>query len=99
MAKPRSRDRVIGNIYLAPADLLDRVYAYSTSKRLRHQLTAQAVAQHRYIFCNRLAYQRKSWLDPLVGVRFNHEFNDRWSVVLRGDVGGFGVSSELAVPS
>jgi len=39
---------------------------------------------------------RKSWLDPLVGARFGHDFNDRWSVVLRGDVGGFGVSSELA---
>ncbi len=41
------------------------------------------------------AESRKSWLDPLVGARFSHEFNDRWSVVLRGDVGGFGVSSEL----
>jgi len=39
---------------------------------------------------------RKGWLDPLVGARFTHDFNDRWSVVLRGDVGGFGVSSELA---
>jgi len=39
---------------------------------------------------------RESWLDPLVGVRFQHEFNDRWSVTLRGDVGGFGVSSDLA---
>jgi opacity protein-like surface antigen len=39
---------------------------------------------------------RESWLDPLVGVRFQHAFNDRWSVTLRGDVGGFGVSSELA---
>jgi hypothetical protein len=42
------------------------------------------------------AEKGKSWLDPLVGVRFSHAFNDRWSVVLRGDVGGFGVSSELS---
>jgi hypothetical protein len=41
------------------------------------------------------AESRESWLDPLVGARFSHEFNDRWSVTLRGDVGGFGVSSEL----
>ena len=38
---------------------------------------------------------RESWLDPLVGARFKHDFNDRWSVSLRGDVGGFGVASEL----
>ena len=38
----------------------------------------------------------ESWLDPLIGARFRHDFNDRWSVSLRGDVGGFGVASELA---
>lgn len=37
----------------------------------------------------------ENWLDPLVGARYRHEFNDRWSVTLRGDVGGFGVASEL----
>lgn len=37
---------------------------------------------------------REILLDPLVGVRFVHAFNDRWSVALRGDIGGFGVSSE-----
>ena len=42
------------------------------------------------------ASARESWLDPLVGLRFTHAFNDRWSVDLRGDIGGFGVSSDLA---
>jgi hypothetical protein len=37
---------------------------------------------------------RETVLDPLVGLRFTHTFNERWSVALRGDVGGFGVSSE-----
>jgi hypothetical protein len=37
----------------------------------------------------------KGWLDPLVGVRFTHAFNDRWSATVRGDIGGFGVSSDL----
>lgn len=40
------------------------------------------------------ASARETWLDPLVGLRFTHAFNDRWSVVLRGDVGGAGISSE-----
>jgi hypothetical protein len=41
------------------------------------------------------ASARESWLDPLVGLRFTHAFNDRWSVALRGDIGGFGVSSDF----
>ena len=36
---------------------------------------------------------RESWLDPLIGLRFVYDFNDRWSVALRGDVGGAGISS------
>jgi hypothetical protein len=40
---------------------------------------------------------RETWLDPLVGLRYAHAFNDRWSVMVRGDIGGFGVSSELAM--
>jgi hypothetical protein len=38
----------------------------------------------------------KGWLDPLVGVRYERAFNERWSMNLRGDIGGFGVSSDLA---
>jgi hypothetical protein len=38
----------------------------------------------------------EGWLDPLVGVRYERAFNDRWSMNLRGDIGGFGVSSDLA---
>ena len=41
--------------------------------------------------------QGKGWLDPFVGARYNRRLADRWSVVLRGDIGGFGVSSDLVV--
>ncbi len=41
------------------------------------------------------ATAREEWLDPLVGLRFTHAFNDRWSVALRGDIGGFGVASDF----
>ena len=37
---------------------------------------------------------RETWLDPIVGLRYTHAFNDRWSVALRGDIGGAGISSE-----
>jgi hypothetical protein len=40
------------------------------------------------------ASARETWLDPLVGLEFSHAFNERWSVAVRGDVGGFGISSE-----
>lgn len=37
----------------------------------------------------------KSWIDPLVGVNLFAPLSDRWWIGLRGDVGGFGVGSEL----
>jgi hypothetical protein len=38
----------------------------------------------------------KSWIDPLVGVHVFAPLSDRWWIGLRGDVGGFGVGSELS---
>ena len=37
----------------------------------------------------------KSWVDPLVGIHVFAPLSDRWWIGLRGDVGGFGVGSEL----
>jgi len=41
-------------------------------------------------------HESEDWIDPLVGVRLSHEFNDKWHGVLHGDYGGFGVSSDSA---
>ncbi len=38
-----------------------------------------------------------SWLDPFVGVQWNHSFGERWYTDLRGDLGGFGVGADLDV--
>jgi len=38
----------------------------------------------------------KSWVDPLVGVQVTAPFSERWWIGLHGDVGGFGVGSDLA---
>ncbi|WP_038159471.1 hypothetical protein [Verrucomicrobium sp. BvORR106] len=38
----------------------------------------------------------KGWVDPFVGVRGCYNFTDRFYVVGKADVGGFGVSSDLA---
>jgi len=37
------------------------------------------------------------WVDPLVGARYQSSLADNWHYQLRGDVGGFGVSSELVL--
>lgn len=37
----------------------------------------------------------ESWLDPLVGVHVLAPLSERWWLGLRGDVGGFGVGSDL----
>ena len=39
------------------------------------------------------ATARESWLDPVVGLRYTHAFNERWDVRVRGDIGGFSISS------
>ena len=37
----------------------------------------------------------KDWTDPIVGFRAQHRIADRWSLAGYGDIGGFGVGSEL----
>jgi hypothetical protein len=38
----------------------------------------------------------EDWIDPYIGLRYQHPFAQKWSVILRTDVGGFGVGSDLA---
>jgi len=37
----------------------------------------------------------EDWVDPIIGARWTHVFSDRWSMILRGDVGGFGIASDM----
>ena len=38
--------------------------------------------------------QRKDWVDPFIGARWNWRMAERWGLRLRGDVGGFGIGSD-----
>lgn len=38
----------------------------------------------------------EDWVDPVVGARWLWTINDRWSIVTKGDIGGFGVGSDFA---
>lgn len=42
------------------------------------------------------AHQEYDWIDPVVGLQWHRPLSDRWSVMLHGDAGGFGVGSQFA---
>jgi len=44
---------------------------------------------------NRSASPEKGWTDPIVGLRGQWNINDRWYLAGKGDIGGFGVSSDF----
>jgi hypothetical protein len=37
----------------------------------------------------------EDWVDPVIGARFTLPVSEKWQIVLRGDVGGFGVGSDF----
>lgn len=37
-----------------------------------------------------------SWVDPVVGLRYALPLGERWTLVWRGDIGGFGVGSDFS---
>jgi hypothetical protein len=37
----------------------------------------------------------KTWVDPVIGIRLSPQFSDRWSFIVRADIGGFEAGSEL----
>ena len=39
----------------------------------------------------------QDWIDPFVGLRYEHPFAEKWSVILRADIGGVGVSGPPVV--
>ncbi len=38
----------------------------------------------------------QDWVDPYVGARIKHAVNDRWSLTGYGDIGGFGLGSDIS---
>src|SRR5262245_42811389 len=38
----------------------------------------------------------KDWIDPYIGFNANFSLGDKWSLILRADIGGFDVGSKLA---
>lgn len=44
----------------------------------------------------RIAGMSESWVDPVIGAIAEIPLGERWSLGLRGDIGGFGVGSDFA---
>ena len=38
---------------------------------------------------------RKDWVDPYLGLRWQWKFAQKWGTRLRGDIGGFGIGSDI----
>lgn len=45
----------------------------------------------------RSASRGADWVDPMVGAEYRAALDDKWTFSLRGDVGGFGVGSDLTL--
>ena len=37
----------------------------------------------------------EDWVDPIMGARWWHPVSESWEIMLRGDIGGFGISSDF----
>jgi hypothetical protein len=40
--------------------------------------------------------EKQSWVDPLVGMRWMWHFADRWTLIVNGDIGGFGIGTDFS---
>ena len=39
--------------------------------------------------------ESEGWVDPIIGARYRYSIAEKWKVLLRGDIGGFGVGSDF----
>jgi hypothetical protein len=46
---------------------------------------------------NQIPEQSVTWIDPFVGVIYDRPLNGNFHMALRGDLGGFGINSDIAV--
>jgi hypothetical protein len=99
-----SKDIIAANKALAKAVVQERAAAEVASVRRKAQ---QAVVRAKKKLANSIeaAIKRtvpeqvsgsESWIDPLVGFRGRLNLTDKFYLAARGDIGGFGVGSELA---
>lgn len=62
---------------------------------LSTDLTVATTAPITGVVTTRNASKDASWVDPLLGLQYSVPIADDWRFTLRGDVGGFGIGSDL----
>jgi hypothetical protein len=88
----------LGELYAAyrfnesPAGFLD-AYAGFRYTYLSNDLTAKAINPR--VDNDIDASASKDWIDPIIGLRGQWNINEKWFLAGKGDIGGFGVSSDL----
>lgn len=92
--------------YTPTVDIYSRLLEFSGLRRMKTgDHIFDAIAGFRYTrMKNELSFPTgpplvsvtQSWADPLVGLRWIWGFSDQWSLLVRGDVGGFGVGSDFS---
>ncbi|MHC5034524.1 MAG: hypothetical protein ACYTFZ_05770 [Planctomycetota bacterium] len=81
--------------------VLRRIYGKPLFEAAPGDLSAELMAGGRWIYVkNELDFRRglhveKSvdWVDPFVGGRLTYKLSGKWALLVRGDVGGFGIGS------
>jgi hypothetical protein len=83
--------------------LIDTVYrTSSTGRPLRFFIAPEAGFRFTYLRVEldvqgfRQVDQSESWVEPLIGTRVGLDLSDHWALAAEGNVGGFGVGSDLA---
>jgi hypothetical protein len=101
----QSREIIAANKALAKAVIEERVSAAVAAARRRAQQAVNRARKQLASAINSAIRQAvpehvegsKSWVDPLVGFRARLNVTEKLYMVARGDIGGFGLGSDLAV--
>jgi hypothetical protein len=103
----RLRERIAGIVAAKQAELSAAVQAAQATAGAAKVAAQARVNQIKRDLSRRIAKEMQSsldtrvartddWWDPFIGLRARYQFNDRFYLAAKGDVGGFGVGSEFS---
>jgi opacity protein-like surface antigen len=82
----------VGRRWTDHLEFLVSLAYFDLSNDLKLKLTLPALGET----VTRKASVDADWIDPLVGLQYNVPFAGNWRFNLRGDIGGFGIGSDLS---
>lgn len=88
--------RAQGSALVAAARAGDRAAAERRLARAENALSDAIERRLNDVIPDSTLHASKAWVDPFIGFRGRWDINDVHYLVGRGDIGGFGVSSDLA---